>query len=160
MQRGIKTKWLTLWEMWISLQTKCPYGMKNWTEGFGYFDCGTCLVPTDATHKIKQREIRRIDTHFIIKKGGSRGVRHGDYEEQRAYDKAHQCSSKARKKKFNSILHRFQTCEICRNSQMHIGWIDLDEFAPDDHSYARRVVEINFEQPTRCKTNAVTSWLS
>ena len=67
-------------------------------------------------------------------------ARHGRSEEQRGYYQAKTCFKKTRKKRFESILHRFQTCDICRSSQTNIEWTErfckhLAALAKEDHSY-------------------------
>ena len=56
---------------------------------------------------------------------------------------------KAHKKGFKTILQRFQTCEIYRNSQTDIGWTEefckhFDELAQENHSYVVREVETSW----------------
>ena len=40
---------------------QCPYCLKYWTEGIVCCTCGTYLVPTEFTRKLKKWKIRRID---------------------------------------------------------------------------------------------------
>ena len=103
-------------------------------------DCGTCLVPTDATRKLN-REIRHVDNPLLHdQEWATRGARHGRSEDQRAYYEAEGCLKKAHKKRFESILHRCQTWDIYRSSQTNIGWTAefcrrSDELAEESHSY-------------------------
>ena len=123
-----------------------------------YCDCGT----RNATRKLNRERFDALTIFpFIMEKDGSRGARLDNSEEQRAYYQAHHCSRKARKKKFDSILHCCQKCEIYRNLQMTISWTEefckhLDELAQEDHSYVptwqrttkiRKGMESTFEQP-------------
>ena len=74
--------------------------------------CGTCLVPTEFTRKLNRKRFDAlIIPHFSIEKGGSHGARHGKSEAQREYHQAKDCLGKAKKKKVDSILQRFQQSE-------------------------------------------------
>ena len=54
-------------------------------------DCGTCLVPTDATRKLN-REVRHVDNPLLHdQEWATRGARHGRSEDQRAYYEAEGC---------------------------------------------------------------------
>ena len=50
--------------------------------------------------------------YFSIKKGASRGARHGKSEEQCAYHQAVQCLRKVKKNHFGSVLERVQTSRL------------------------------------------------
>ena len=68
----------------------------------------------------------RFDTlsipHFVIKKGPLHGARHGNTERQRIKNAAHIAPKRVKNKGYKSILNRFQTCPIYRETQLAIGW--------------------------------------
>ena len=78
--------------------------------------------------------------HYVIKKGPLHGASHGNTERQRIYHAARNEARKARKRGHKSILDRFHTCPIYRESQLAIGWDEAfcvhdDNISNDLHTY-------------------------
>ena len=78
-------------------------------------------------------------SHYVIRKGGPRGARHGNTEAQ----KEHFVTQNARKRCINNIfdgIHdRFQRDPVYHDSQLKIGWteekcIEMDKLAHENHS--------------------------
>ena len=75
--------------------------------------------------ELKQGKIRHFvdpEFRFVIKKGPLHGALHGNTEAQREYFQALQCSKKAQKKNYDTILRRFQQSETHRIPLAAIGW--------------------------------------
>ena len=149
----------------ISPQSQCPYCLKHWMERIVSCDCGTGLVASDATRRLNGERFEVLTLrHFTTKKGGNGGARHGRSEEQRAYYEAKDCFKKARKRGFESILPRFQACEINRSSQLVSD--GLEEFCrrsddlglirgyPARTRKIRKGVENMLKQQRTCGTNS------
>ena len=91
--------------------------MKYLMEGIVYCDFGTCLIPQDQARRLNKERYDVLTT----RKRANRGARHVLSEDQRAYHQAKDPLRKGIKKKYKSILHRFQAEESCRNSQSNTG---------------------------------------
>ena len=73
-----------------------------------------------------------IDSTHVLKQGPLHGARLGNTDRQRIYHAAHNAAK--------SILDRFQTCPISRESQFAIGWDEAfcahcDNLSNEDHTY-------------------------
>ena len=95
-----------------------------------------------------------------MKKGASRGARHGRYEEQCDHYQAKMCLRKAKNKQLESILERFQKQDSNRESQMAIGWTEekcryLNQLALEDKSCtATRRERQRYENKLKLTLNA------
>ena len=84
--------------------------------------------------------------NYVIKKGPSRGARHGPTMMQRIYHIVHNSLRKAKKQDYKSILDRFLNSPRYRESQIATGWDEAlcaryDEIALKDHSYVATKAE-------------------
>ena len=103
----------------------------------GDFEATGTNAPTDRQAK------RRCDVPQIFpegveiaslmhKKNPSHGARHGPTMRQKIYYEAHNMLKKARRKQCSTILERFQTDFLYRESLTNIGWDESVTMAYDD----------------------------
>ena len=88
---------------------------------------------------------------FIVKKGTSRGAKHGKSQEQHDHFKANESLRHAKQEQYSSILLRFQEDELYLKAQIAIGWTEehckyLDSLLLEDKSYtATRRERVRYE---------------
>ena len=109
--------------------------------GIVHCPCGSCLQPSERNRQLNKEicDVLSIPK-YVIKKNPFHGARHGPTERQRTCHNAHNMLRKARQKKCNTILQRFQTDALYRDSLTTIGWDEniisaYDEIEKEDHSY-------------------------
>ena len=125
----------------ITSKVQCPDCSRYWETCIENCTCGKCLQPSERNrHLNKERYDVLSIANYVIKKNPSHGARHGPTERQRIYYNAHDMLRKARKKRHNTTLERFQNYPLYRDSLTNIGWdentcIAYDEIAKEDHSY-------------------------
>ena len=76
---------------------------------------------------------------YVIKKGRSRGARHGKTEAQKEYYVSHNARKRRLKRNYEGIHDRFLRDPVYRYSQLNIGWteekcIAIHKLTQEDHS--------------------------
>ena len=145
----------------ITSKIQCPDCSPYWRIVVVYFMCGKCLPPSERNRQLNKERYDVLSlSNYVIKKNPSHGARHGPTERKRIYHKAHNMLRKARKKKCNTMLERFQTDSLYRDSLTKIGRDDkiiiaCDEIAKEDLSYGATRGERNRnENSWRLELNA------
>ena len=96
---------------------------------------------TEKTRKLLKDRFHTLSIpNCVIKKGRTRGARHGNTEEQRIHHMAYNTYKKFRKKKNDGKLDRFLNSPRYRASQVEHGWTEElcaehDALAQEDRSY-------------------------
>ena len=110
----------------------------HWNQGIVYCTCGKFLA---------ESELDALSIpHYVIKKGRCHGARHGKAEEQKEYhivwNAWQRCCKRvdSQGEHYNGIHDRSLRDQVCRDSQLAIGWteqkcIEMDELAKQDHTY-------------------------
>ena len=105
------------------------------------------IKPSDKSRKLDNDRFDVLSIpHYVIKKGPSRGARHGPTMMQRIYHIVHNSRRKTKKQDYKSILDRFLNSPRYRESQIATGWDEAlcaryDEIALKDHSYVATKAE-------------------
>ena len=111
-------------------------------NGIVHCACGKCLQPPERNRQLNndRHDVLSIPND-VIEKNPSHGARHGLTERQRICYKAHNMLRKARQKKCNTMLERFQKHSLYRDSLTQIGWVEkniifsYDQIAKEDRTY-------------------------
>ena len=102
------------------------------------------LVESESRRKFNKLRLDALSiTNYVIKKGRCHGARHGKTEEQKEYHIAWKRCRKsvgAQEEHYKGMHDRFLRDQVCRESQLKIGWteqkcIEMDELAQQNHTY-------------------------
>ena len=129
-------------------KVQCSECLLYWNQGVIYCTCGPLLVETESSQKSNKFRLDALSIpHYVIKKEGHHGARHGKTEAQKEHFIAHIARRRCLKKKFEGIHVRLQKDSTYRDSQLKIGWteekcIAMDKLAQKNHSYCPSSEEI------------------
>ena len=128
-------------------KVQCSQCLLNLNQGVIYCTCGHLLVESESTRNFNKLRLDALSIpHCVIKKGRCHGARHGKTEKQKEYRKAFNAWKRCRKRvdsqyeHYKRIHDRFLRDQVCRESQLRIGWteqkcIEMDNLAQQDHTY-------------------------
>ena len=133
---------------------QCSHSLHYWNQGIVYCTCGQCLIDSESRRKFHKLRLDALCIpNYVIKKGRSHGARHGKTKEQIEYHIAWNAWKRCCKKVDSQGEHctgihdRFLSDQVCRESQLAIGWtgqksIEMDELAKQNHTYHLSTEEI------------------
>ena len=128
-------------------KVQCSHCLLYWNQGIVYCICGQFLVDCESRRKFNKLGLDALSIpNFVIKKGRSHGAWQGKTEEQKEYHTAQNAWKRCCKRvdsqdeHFKGIHDRFLRDQVCRESQLAIGWTEqkceeMDELAKEDHTY-------------------------
>ena len=130
----------------IVTKVKCSLCLLYWNQGIVYCTFVQRLIDIESRRKSNNLRLDALSIpNNVIKKGRNHGARHGKTEEQEyqmAWNAWKRWCKKvdSRDELLTSIQDRFLRDPIYRESQLAIGWTELnclewDELAQEDHTY-------------------------
>ena len=128
-------------------KVQCSQCLLFWNQGVICCTCEHFSFESESSQNVNKWRLDALSIpHYVIKKGRPHGARHGKTEAQKEHYVAHNARKRCRKsvdsqeEHYKGIHDRFLKDQVCRESQLKIGWteqkcIEMDELAQQDHTY-------------------------
>ena len=128
-------------------RVQCSHCLHYWNQGIVFCTCGQCLIDSESRRQFYKLILDALSIpDYVMKKGATRGARHGKTEVEREYRLAWNAWKRYSKKvdsqgeHFTGIHDRFLRDPVYRESHLAIGWSEQkskewDDLAKEDHTY-------------------------